>query len=90
MWDAATRKRAPHKPLLLLAVMDLVARGVINSRRIGITGERVELNDLFTDCWRSIVPVTRTRSIAFAFSRLDRAPLAAVTITYFRRCNSRK
>ena len=74
MWDADTRKRAPHKPLLLLAVMDLVARGVITSRRISITGELVELNELFTDYWRSIVPVTRTSSIAFPFSRLHREP----------------
>ena len=36
MWDATTRNRAPHKPLLLLAVMDLVARGVITSRVISI------------------------------------------------------
>ena len=74
MWDATTRRRAPHKPLLLLAVMDLVARGVIASRLISITGELVELNELFTDYWRSIVPVTRTSSIAFPFSRLHREP----------------
>ena len=74
MWDATTRRRAPHKPLLLLAVMDLVARGVITSRLISITGELVELNELFTDYWRSIVPVTRTSSIAFPFSRLHREP----------------
>ena len=55
MWDATTRNRAPHKPLLLLAVMDLVARGVITSRVVSITGELVELNELFTDHWRSIV-----------------------------------
>ena len=74
MWDATTRNRAPHKPLLLLAVMDLVARGVVGSRLISITGELVELNELFTDYWRSIVPVTRTSSIAFPFSRLHREP----------------
>ena len=87
MWDATTRKRAPHKPLLLLAVMDLVARGVITSRVISITGALVELNDLFTDYWRSIVPVTRTSSIAFTkranylgCTRLPRQTVAA----YFR------
>lgn len=70
VWTPATRSRAPHKPLLLLAVMDLVARGVITSRYISITGELVELNELFTDYWRSIVPVTQTSSIGFPFSRL--------------------
>lgn len=70
MWGNSTCNRAPHKPLLLFAVMDLVARGVIASRFISITGELVELNELFTDYWRSIVPVTQTSSIAFPFSRL--------------------
>ncbi len=70
MWGDATRNRAPHKPLLLFAVMALVARGVITSRFIDIEGELVELNELFTDYWRSIVPVTQTSSIAFPFSRL--------------------
>ena len=54
--------------------MDLVARGVITSKFISITGELVELNELFTDYWRSIVPVTQTSSIAFPFSRLDTEP----------------
>jgi len=74
MWGAETRNRAPHKPLLLLAVMDLVARGVLTSRFVSIAGELVELNDLFTDYWRSIVPVTQTSSIAFPFPRLDTEP----------------
>ena len=69
-WGDVTRSRAPHKPLLLLAVMDLVARGVLTSRFISITGELVELNELFTGYWRSIVPLTQTSSIAFPFSRL--------------------
>ena len=74
VWGAVTRNRAPHKPLLLLAVMDLVARGVITSRHVSITGELVELNELFTDYWRSIVPVRQTSSIAFPFSRLHNEP----------------
>lgn len=74
MWTGATRNRAPHKPLLLFAVMDLVARGVFTSRFITVTGELVELNELFTDYWRSIVPVTQTSSIAFPFSRLHTEP----------------
>jgi len=49
-----------------------VARGAITSRVISITGELVELNELFTGYWRSIVPVTRTSSIASPFSRLHR------------------
>jgi putative restriction endonuclease len=74
MWSGATLNRAPHKPLLLFAVMDLVARGVLTSRFISVTGELVELNELFTDYWRSIVPMTQTSSIAFPFSRLHTEP----------------
>jgi len=74
MWCDAIRNRAPHKPLLLFAVMDLIARGVLTSRFISVTGELVELNELFTDYWRSIVPVTQTSSIAFPFSRLHTEP----------------
>lgn len=74
MWGSDTKNRAPHKPLLLMSVMDLIARGAIASRRISITDELVELNDIFTDYWREVVPVTRSSSIAFPFSRLHTEP----------------
>ena len=74
VWGAATRKRAPHKPLLLLAVLDLVHRGVITSPFIAVTGDLVELNELFNLYWRRIIPLGQTSSIAFPFSRLDREP----------------
>jgi len=66
----STRKRAPHKPFLLLAVLDLVARGVIISPFITITGDLVELNELFNLYWRRIIPLGQSSSIAFPFSRL--------------------
>jgi len=74
IWDEATRKRAPHKPLLLLAVLDLVHRGVITLPFIDVTGDLVELNELFNLYWRQIIPLGQTSSIAFPFSRLDREP----------------
>ena len=70
----ATRKRAPHKPILLLAVLDLVHRGVITSPFIAVTGDLVELNDLFNLYWRRIIPLGQTSSIAFPFSRLHNEP----------------
>jgi putative restriction endonuclease len=70
----ATKNLAPHKPLLLLAVMDLVARGVITYNFIEVTGDLVELNDLFTSYWRRVVPITQKSSIAFPFSRLHNEP----------------
>ncbi len=73
-WTETTRQQAPHKPLLLMAVMDLVTRGVITSNFIEITGDLVELNDLFTGYWRRVVPITQKSSIAFPFSRLHNEP----------------
>lgn len=73
-WSDVTKKRAPHKPILLLAVLDLVARGVITSPFIDVTGDLVELNELFNGYWRRIVPPGQTSSIAFPFSRLHNEP----------------
>jgi putative restriction endonuclease len=73
-WTDATKRKAPHKPLLLLAVLDLVHRGVITSPFIAVTSDLVELNELFNLYWRRIIPLGQTSSIAFPFSRLDREP----------------
>jgi putative restriction endonuclease len=74
VWTEATKHKAPHKPLLLLAVLDLVHRGVIASPFIDVTGDLVELNELFNLYWRRIIPLGQSSSIAFPFSRLDREP----------------
>lgn len=74
MWGEATKRKAPHKPILLLAVLDLVHRGVITSPFISVTGELVELNELFNLYWNNVAPIGQTSSIAFPFSRLDREP----------------
>jgi putative restriction endonuclease len=73
-WTEATKRKAPHKPLLLLAVLDLVHRGVITSPFIAVTGDLVELNELFNLYWRRIIPLGQSSSIVFPFSRLDREP----------------
>ncbi len=70
----ATRRKAPHKPLLLLAVLDLVHCGGITTPFIDVTADLVELNELFNLYWRRIIPLGQTSSIAFPFSRLDREP----------------
>lgn len=73
-WSEATRKRAPHKPLLLMALMDLIARGDITSSFIDVTGDLVELNELFSGYWHKVVPLTQTSSIAFPFFHLKNEP----------------
>lgn len=74
VWTDATKRKAPHKPILLLAVLDLVQRGVIAGPFIEVAGDLVELNDLFNLYWRRVVPLGQTSSIAFPFSRLHNEP----------------
>ncbi len=74
VFPESTLRKAPHKPLLLLAIMEMIARGEITSRFISITGELIELNALFTAYWRALMPITQTTSIAFPFSRLHTEP----------------
>jgi len=74
VWTDATKRKAPHKPLLLLAVLDLVQRGAITTPFIAATSDLVELNDLFNLYWRRVVPLGQSSSIAFPFSRLSREP----------------
>ena len=57
VWNDATKNRAPHKPILLLALLDLVARGVITSPFFDVSGDLVELNELFSGYWRRIMPL---------------------------------
>jgi len=71
MWAEATKKQAPHKPLLLLAILDLIARGEITNSFVDVQRDLVELNELFTNYWRRVVPISQTSSIAFPFSRLN-------------------
>jgi putative restriction endonuclease len=63
-WTEATRRKAPHKPLLLLAVLDLVHRRVITSPFIAVSGDLVELNELFNLYWRRIIPLVQIRRLS--------------------------
>jgi putative restriction endonuclease len=60
-FPATTRNRAPHKPLLLMAVMDMVDRKSITSEFISIAGELTELASLFTAYWRRVMPASHAR-----------------------------
>ena len=74
VFKAASKRQAPHKPILLLAVLDLVARGVITSPFIAVTGDLTELNELFNLYWRRNIPLGQTSSIAFPFFHLQSEP----------------
>lgn len=66
-WPAATRHQAPHKPLLLLSVMDQFARGQIGSNLIEITPD---LGELFTSYWIRVMQPDHRSTIALPFFHL--------------------
>lgn len=66
-WTALTKHRAPHKPLLLLAVIDLFAQGVIRSNLIELTPD---LGETFTLYWSCVVPADQRGNIVLPFFHL--------------------
>ena len=55
-WTSVTHGRAPHKPFLLLSILDLIAQGSLQTNLIEITPE---LGDLFSAYWSKIMPEHR-------------------------------
>lgn len=66
-WPSVTRYRAPHKPLLLLAVIDLFERAQITSNLIEITPD---LGELFTSYWTQVMQPDQRSTIALPFFHL--------------------
>ena len=67
-YPSVTTHRAPHKPLLLLSVMDLIAQGVIYENFIEPS---FELVDTFNRYYSGIMPPGSKTSMAYPFSRLQ-------------------
>ena len=68
-WSEVTCHQAPHKPFLLLSVMDLIAQGVIYENFIEPT---YELVDTFNVYWSKIMPLGARSTMAYPFPRLAR------------------
>jgi putative restriction endonuclease len=68
-YPATTCHRAPHKPLLLLSVMDHIAEGVITENFIRPSLDLVETFNLYTSL---VLPVGWKTSMAHPFPRLQR------------------
>jgi putative restriction endonuclease len=66
-WTAATHFRAPHKPFLLLSILDLFAQGFIQTNLIGISPE---LGNIFSQYWQIVMPPDRRSNIALPFFHL--------------------
>ncbi len=65
-WTGATRNQAPHKPFLLLSLLDLVAEGRILTNLVEIT---LELVETFAGYWEIVLP-NRRGDIALPFFHL--------------------
>jgi putative restriction endonuclease len=63
----ATLHRAPHKPLLLLTVLDLAAQGSLTTNLIPL---RPELGDLFVAYWKRVMPSDRSGNLSLPFFHL--------------------
>ncbi|MDH4207105.1 MAG: hypothetical protein OEV45_16415 [Desulfobacteraceae bacterium] len=66
-WSALTSYQAPHKPFLLLSIMDLIAQGSITQNFIEPS---FELLDTFNTYWNSIMPLGSKTSMAYPFPKL--------------------
>lgn len=66
-WTQSTNFQAPHKPFLLLAVLDLFAGGRLASNLIEITPE---LGELFAGYWSKVMPPERRGNLALPFFHL--------------------
>jgi putative restriction endonuclease len=67
-WGPLTKHRAPHKPLLLLAVLDQFAEGTIKSNLIEVSPD---LGELFTLYWARVMPPDQRGSLALPFFHLQ-------------------
>lgn len=67
-WSDITNHQAPHKPFLLLSVMDLFAQGEITENFIEPS---FDLVDTFNTYWASIMPLGTKGNMAYPFPRLQ-------------------
>ena len=68
-WPTTTYYRAPHKPLLLLAVMDSIAEGTVSANLIEVTPD---LGELFSLYWSRVMPPDQQGNLALPFFHLRR------------------
>ena len=68
VWSEVTAHQAPHKPLLLLCVLDLFDSGKISSNFVEITDDLTELFGLY---WGRVFPFGRPGNLALPFFHLQ-------------------
>jgi len=68
VWSGITSHQAPHKPLLLLCVLDLFDSGKASSNLVEITDD---LTELFGRYWERVLPFGRPGNLALPFFHLQ-------------------
>ena len=68
IWSEDTAHQAPHKPILLLCVLDLFDSGEISSNLIEISDD---LAELFGGYWERVLPFSRPGNLALPFLHLQ-------------------
>lgn len=63
-WSESTHHRAPHKPFLLLSILDLFAQGSLQTNLIEITPE---LGTIFAKYWQILMPPDHRGNMALPF-----------------------
>ena len=63
--------KAPHKPILLLSIIQLISKGIITTNRIFITAE---LLLAFKQNWNQLVKTRHTRNFSLPFFHLRSEP----------------
>ena len=66
-WPASTRHRAPHKPFMLLAVMDLIAQEIIQTNFIEFNNDLLDVFDLY---WTRIMGADKPTNPVLPFFHL--------------------
>jgi putative restriction endonuclease len=70
-WSAVTRHQAPHKPFLLLSIIDLVAQGAITGN---IIRPSLELLETFNLYFSNLMPVGSRGIMSYPFYHMRSEP----------------
>ena len=68
-YPSQTRYQAPHKPILLLSLIDLMAEGMIKENFIELTPE---LGETFTSYWSIVMSLDKKGKIVYPFFHLKK------------------
>jgi len=66
-YPSATNHRAPHKPFLLLSILDLITQGIVQDNFIEPS---FELVDTWNGYWQAVMPIGGKSTMAYPFPRL--------------------